>query len=433
MRHLIFMIPLLWNLISYCQERVQVGQKCPDIKLTGVINYRDSNVTLLQFKGKAIIIDFWNTGCSACIEGFYRIDSLQRMFNNSIQFLLVNSESKDSTERFFKSRKKIIIPDVPMITGDHILGGFFPHYGFPYQVWLDRDGIVRYITPAYNATSEHLEMFLSGQDLPIQNYTSDNSLKISEEIKEWGIKMDYYSFISHCDESNSIKNLEKSEVDSNSITISCNCLSVAELFKNAFREYDKHNFDTRGSLVLEVKDSFKYVRPTDPNLLDKWKGRYCYSYALLLPRSRAKKIYNIMQDDLSRFFGIHASIEKREVKCMVLVRRPDVDKLPAGNDSSTDKSIIANNYNITNDTIPSIESIRSNTFRHDLSALIESATSMPFYDEVGHVNNINIEIRNESVDPFSLKDLKADLNKYGLDLVEKNKLIDVLVLVARED
>src|SRR5258705_3241888 len=98
-------------------QELTIGDVCPDVRLVNYANNKIKSFTLSDFKSKLIIIDFWGTGCTSCIKAFPKIDSLQKKFQDKIQFILVNKESADSTRGFFLKRKKIKDPDVPMVMG----------------------------------------------------------------------------------------------------------------------------------------------------------------------------------------------------------------------------------------------------------------------------------------------------------------------------
>jgi thiol-disulfide isomerase/thioredoxin len=142
-------------------QKIKIGQTFPDIVLPNVINYPESSLKLSSFRNKIVLLDFWNHSCSACVGSFPKLDSLQRIFDGKIQIILVNKESKDSTERLFKRHKTITKPSVPMITGDQRLFKLIPPEGYPYSVWIDRKGIVRYFSASYHITKSYINEFLT--------------------------------------------------------------------------------------------------------------------------------------------------------------------------------------------------------------------------------------------------------------------------------
>ncbi len=75
-------------------QGIQIGDNCPDVEIKQIINYPSGNARLSDFKGKALLIDFWFSACTACIEVMPKLDSLQREYGKDLQILLVNYESE---------------------------------------------------------------------------------------------------------------------------------------------------------------------------------------------------------------------------------------------------------------------------------------------------------------------------------------------------
>lgn len=310
------MMPAVFLLCSLVPESqtISIGNKIPESIFKDVINYPSSILKISDFRGKIIIIDFWNHSCTACIQSFSKLDSLQKIFEGKIQIILVNRESKDSTERFFKKRTKVKKPSLPMITGDKILKNLFPIDGYPYTVWIDRNGIVKHFSGEYNVTTAHIRDFLEGKELHLRDLTLNKAGSLTGQ-KEFG----YFSAISICSDIIDVGNSELGYTDNKkSVRMSNGCSSIVELYKKAYREYNIYNIYTNYGLILEVKDSTKYFYPSDPNLFDEWLKTNSYDYELILPVSKAGQRYKIMQEDLSRYFDLDASIERRKIKSVII-------------------------------------------------------------------------------------------------------------------
>ena len=162
-----YALMIILNITQVKSQEIKIGQKCPEVFLKNIINYDRNELRLSDFKGKLIILDFWSTSCSACIQAFSKIDSLQNQFKNQLQFIAVNRESYESTIDFFKKKSHIKKPGIPFIAGDTILSRLFPHIFVPHHVWIDKAGIVQYITDGHNATAEHLNAFVNGNNLAL--------------------------------------------------------------------------------------------------------------------------------------------------------------------------------------------------------------------------------------------------------------------------
>ena len=66
---------------SFAQQRgLEIGNKAPEISLLAL----DGNeVALSSLKGKLVLIDFWGTWCSPCVEEQSELANLYRKYNQS--------------------------------------------------------------------------------------------------------------------------------------------------------------------------------------------------------------------------------------------------------------------------------------------------------------------------------------------------------------
>ncbi|MBL7739087.1 MAG: TlpA family protein disulfide reductase [Chitinophagaceae bacterium] len=404
-------------------QTLQTGQRCPDMELTEVINYPKEHLRLSDFAGKLIILDFWNHRCIACIESFPNLQSLQERFNGQIQIILVNTEGKDSTLRFLRRKRKVVLPDVPVVTKGAKLAALFSPDGYPYHVWIDENRVVRHISGGYNTTAEHIESFLNGNRIEldaVQDIRQGSLIEKSDTHTGEDIK--YFSCISRC---NSIDagNAEKQVVkDGKAIRMSAFCSSITDLYIKAYREYKKYDFATSYGVAIENADS-NFIRPKNPNLFDRWREKYCYSYELLLPASKAAWRYKIMQEDLERYFDIEACIEQRKIKSLVLINTGDT-ALRHLKSYGTFKEHFNQPDKSQNSIIRNIPfSVFVNKLRHLI------VFHYPFFDESNINGNIDINLP-DSV--MSLKVMPELLNlylkDYGLYLKEEDRETPVLVI-----
>jgi thiol-disulfide isomerase/thioredoxin len=69
-----------------------------------VVNHSQKTLNLSEDKSKLILIDFWNTWCSACLMNLPKITSLQQKFGDRIRILPVSNQDKPALEKFFASQ-----------------------------------------------------------------------------------------------------------------------------------------------------------------------------------------------------------------------------------------------------------------------------------------------------------------------------------------
>ena len=127
------------------------GDKIPDAVWNQALelNYFDGKKKTIKFsdlKGKLIILDFWSTGCAACIEGIPNMELIQDRFKDKVEVLMVNSKrNKDTPERIKNRFKKYredfnYTPTLATLLDDTLFTKLFEHNTLPSQAILSGDG-----------------------------------------------------------------------------------------------------------------------------------------------------------------------------------------------------------------------------------------------------------------------------------------------------
>ena len=61
-------------------------------------DFEGNEVTLSDFKGKVVLVDFWETWCSPCLAVFPAMDSLKTEYKEDFEVVAVNLLSIDTKE-----------------------------------------------------------------------------------------------------------------------------------------------------------------------------------------------------------------------------------------------------------------------------------------------------------------------------------------------
>lgn len=153
---------------------LEVGDKMPEVEIINIINSKFKTAKISDFKGKLIILDFWNSFCSGCIAGFPKLDSLQRQFKREIQVLLVNPDNDHETLRSMKividrmntwSERPFILP---VVFRDKAISENFSFHGVPFVVWIGPDGTIAAIPDKSELTKENIEQVLAGKKITLK-------------------------------------------------------------------------------------------------------------------------------------------------------------------------------------------------------------------------------------------------------------------------
>lgn len=410
-------------------QPLQRGDTVPDYLYTDVFNHTKETIRLSEYKGKLVIVDFWGMRCISCIQSFPLLDSLQKRFSNDMQIILVNRESKDSTENFFRKRKKLTKPGVPFITSNNVLEKLFPHQGVPYHVWIDPSGAVMYLAASQHLSAENIQAVLHHEKLNISD--KKNRIYASSFFDErWQSSLKYGSYITSCDMG---VRLEASQKMGSARRVTYGCKSIIQLYQAAFNGNYKGQYrvDRPGRTFVETKDSARFFR-IDKEINGEWRERNCYNYQLLVPEFMSDQIYPLMKADLDRFFRCESSIEKREVSCYVLIKTGDIDAIKTKGGTSHDNFRYRSKRAVDGDPVRRYYNLPFTGFSLRLGNILENLLKLPYADSVNYPGNIDIEMSGDTLDQPTLQGLRGELQKYGLDLVERKCVVGALVIRSRK-
>jgi len=152
--------------------QLHISDQVPDITFSNLLYYKTATAKLADFKGKVILLDFWATWCSNCINGLPHMDSLQRQFGGNLQVFLINckktGDGLDKINALFKRMGSK--PNLPVAVQDTVCSSYFRFTALPHYVWINRQGVVVAITGKKEVTEQNVEQLIRyGRiDLPVK-------------------------------------------------------------------------------------------------------------------------------------------------------------------------------------------------------------------------------------------------------------------------
>jgi len=98
-----------------------------------------NSITLEDFKGKVVLIDFWETWCGPCLQVFPAMDSLKSEYPDDFEILTVNlidGNTKTDVIQFIADNNYDFVYSLDANTvGDEIIS-----LGIPFKVFMDPNG-----------------------------------------------------------------------------------------------------------------------------------------------------------------------------------------------------------------------------------------------------------------------------------------------------
>ena len=147
-----------------------VGNIAPSFILKDV---KGNNVSLSDFKGKVVVIDFWSTWCSWCKETTQELEKLHKNYRDrDVVFLGISMDSGSSAGKKVRNFAQKYDLTYLMLIDDSSASRAYQVNKIPTTYILDRDHIIKEIYPGYlpalgEKIAETIEKSLSGARQPM--------------------------------------------------------------------------------------------------------------------------------------------------------------------------------------------------------------------------------------------------------------------------
>lgn len=406
------------------QKSLSPGDKVPDIVFEQLYKRTGEKLTSSLVNKKLVILDFWNIWCSACLTSLPKMDSLQKKFSEEVQIVLVTT-NKESEVRKALSRPFLKQVDLPIVAEDSVLSSLFTYESVPHHVWINANGFVEYISYYYNTNEKNIKDYLSGNK-PVLAYKNElTQLDISKPLwaKEnihFERNIQFYSYFSGwLSEYGGGGKSRFSDSITDRIGIRFINEPLLSLCQIAFGGIDGGDFIYPNRLILDVPDPKMFFGPKNEYEQDQWNINNFFCYEIAVPTSKQSELLPMMQQDLNRYLNYSVNIEKRLIKCLSLVRTSNKDKMRSVNTLNkvvqTDSSLLIEGVSFMNGLIRRLK-------------FSNQSIKTPIVDETGYTGRIDMKI---NCPLFDIESLRRELVKYDLDLVLREKEIEMLVIKSK--
>lgn len=420
--------------VDITAKGIQVGQVVPDVVINNLHNYKDKNgvvsgaAKLSDFRGKLLILDFWATWCSPCVAMIPKMDSLQKVFGDKVAFLSVTYQKEIEVLPFLEKleKRRGVKYGLPVVTDDKVLKEMFPHVYLPHYAWVDAKGVLRSLTSYGEVNADNISSMLKGDLVAAQK----RDMKISFDVKRpflvngnggSGDNMIYHSVLTGFSEGVGAQ-LSYTRLDT-TVSRKAFTMNVSMLDMMKFAHGGDRLFLGWNRVLLEGLDPKILRSGLKGQEYASWlRNGNGYCYELVVPPVLSPRIFELMREDIKRFFPAYsAGVETRKVKCLVLRRTSD-QILFISNGGPMENSFTPSGFRMHNSTFQQL------AVRLEVNALQRS--SYPVVDGTGYRGRVDMEINANLSDVGAMN---LALAKYDLKFVVEDFPTEVLVVRNNPD
>lgn len=416
---LLFLIPFAYTVRGQNTRGLSVGERLihyPDVAIT---SKGDGQMASIRPQNSAIILDFGGLGCSSCVAQLPYLSHLNRRYHDSLTIIWVTNDTREDLLSFLTTTKIGKESTLPMIPGDSSLYSLFPHITTPYEVWIDRNGVVKAYTDDSYVDSTHIEDLIQGKR---KNWPSEREffLKDDEPLTTWSTRIPREAYpktsygVTICPHiPGLIKNISVS-TDScrGTRSLSYANLPLLEIYYQQLLGLIPNRYESEpGYYDIEVADRDRLIFDRDKYYRIEWEQKYTYSLEGSFPTATSEAAdHSRIISELNFYFALDARLEQRPRECLVI----------------RSKHILLKNVH-TNIVSQASDSISFGSLLYKLS---QEWKQMPVLDETGLSAPLKSKLA-ISLPYGSLSDLyllNSALSSNGLYIEKETRKIKVFVI-----
>jgi thiol-disulfide isomerase/thioredoxin len=116
---------------------VKIGDDAPQFSLP---DEKRKTVSLSDFKGKYVVLEFWGTWCGYCVKDIPTMKEYYKKYNNKVEF--VSIACRDSESRWKAAIEKYRMNWVNLLNEDEKLPTTYGIEGYPTKIIINPEGVI---------------------------------------------------------------------------------------------------------------------------------------------------------------------------------------------------------------------------------------------------------------------------------------------------
>jgi len=312
-----------WTQTGSFEKALIVGDTVPDFSLR-FLGSPASSARFSDFKGKRVVLDFWSTWCSACLEALPKLEALQKRYPAELVVLPVTTQTYGHIDSFKKRNKVVAKSTLPLAVDAANLGSLFPHTLEPHIVWINEKGVVEAITEGGYVTAANIQKFIAGDRLQLPQKRDVMDYDASRPLLLQNNGAPENAFALRSIASPYLEGLPTRVgryLEKGGTRVAAINAPVLNLCWLAYPQL----------LSWHSKKVIYELQPQSPYRLDDLEEasdpdaayhRKSVSYELIVPTQNTQQIQQWVAKDLEQFFGLTGKVERRKIACLVLQTTP---------------------------------------------------------------------------------------------------------------
>lgn len=391
-------------------QPLKIGDRIPneiwDMPLQ-VVNHPEGkkSITLSDYRGKLIILDFWGTFCSACISAMPAIHEVIEQFADNVVVIPVSWSKPEATLQALRNHKILEPLGLYSLVEAKPLVDLFPHQVVPHYVWIDPQGKVVATTALNDVSTDNIAKVLNGEapDFALKTgIDTGKPLMFDLDVLPKGAEIGHYSvFIKgEMPSLNSSANLRYNQDGT---------VSGIAIFNRPLPSI----YTTIAWRIFGENPSKRM------DFIDAITHSSVYTFDFIIPGVPADSVFQHLLVNLNQLSGYSAQLVKRKRQCLILTKTENGDRF-----ISTDR-----------EKIRIKDSLTYRIQQYPVTELIgflngkSISDTMLVLNETGYDGPVDITL----YAPFNdLANIRRQLNEQGLDLVEAEREVEVFEIRRKE-
>lgn len=392
---------------------VKLGEQVPgslwELPLE-VVNHpeKKKTISLRDFRGKLIILDFWATWCGSCISGMEKIHPLKEQFRDKVEIIAVTIETAEKAQKFLQTNPKVKQLGMFSVSGKNALHEYFSYGVLPHYAWISPEGKLIAASSSEQITSANLSKALKGSEL---QFAMKELLERDKPVFLKGVPkntlLQKYSVLikGKIDGLPAVRTLRNT---GERITGVCySNLPLIGIYRGIAMEVIPGLKSKQFLLEVDASDTLMRAKR-------RVGDTEYYTYDYEDPNYQIADLLN----QLNCSSGYYGRLEKRTTDCLLLVRTSD-DDLIKSKGGNKKYSLFSKEES----------SLRNTPVSWLVNRLNDNDVAGSFViDQTNYDHHVDLDI---NAQPGDLQGIIKELNKYGLDLVKARREVDLFIISAQ--